>query len=183
MVSKKQEIYVVRHCEATGQASDCPLTEKGQLQANDLTKFFEGIHIDKIISSHFTRAIHSIEPLANQLDIEITVENNLSERVLSSDNLPGWLDCLEKTFDDFNLTYLGGESNNEAMGRAKSVLEKIFKEENKAVLVVTHGNLMTLILRSFNEQFGFEEWKNLTNPDVFKITLGNEPMVERVWKG
>lgn len=178
----KQEIYVVRHCEATGQASDCELTVKGHIQANDLAKFFEEIQINKIISSPFTRAMQSIEPLANHLSLEINIEENLSERLLSLDNLPGWLDCLEKTFNDFSLTYPGGESNNEAMERAKKVLEEIIKEDKNTVMLVTHGNLMTLILRYFDKQFGFEDWKLLTNPDVFKVTLGNKPKVERVWQ-
>jgi 2,3-bisphosphoglycerate-dependent phosphoglycerate mutase len=181
-MNKKRYIYVVRHCEATGQESECELTEKGQLQANTLVTFFEDIKIDKIISSPFTRAIKSIQPLANQLLLKINIDENLSERILSSANLPEWLDCLEQTFNDFSLTYSGGESNNEAMDRAKKVLEEVFNEDNKIVMLVTHGNLMTLILKYFDEQYGFEEWKHLTNPDVFKVTLGIKPKVERVWQ-
>lgn len=145
----KRVLYVVRHCEATGQESDCELTEKGQLQAYALAVFFEDVQIDKIISSPFTRAINSIKPLANQLHLEASIDENLSERILSSNNLPDWLDCLEQTFNDFSLTYTG----------------------------------VTLILKYFDEQFGFKEWKRLTNPDVYKATLDINPKVKRVWKG
>ncbi|MCJ7840910.1 histidine phosphatase family protein [Lederbergia sp. NSJ-179] len=30
-------IYIIRHCEAEGQSSDSPLTEKGFIQANELS--------------------------------------------------------------------------------------------------------------------------------------------------
>lgn len=181
-MNKKQVLYVVRHCEATGQEIDCELTEKGQSQAHDLARFFKDIHIDQIVSSPFTRAIKSVEPFANQLGLEVTLEENLSERILSSNNLPNWLDCLEKTFNDFSLTYTGGESNNEAMDRAIKAIENVLKENNQSIIMVTHGNLMTLILKYFDKQYGFEEWKSLTNPDVYKVTLDSKPSVERVWK-
>ena len=39
------------------------------------------------------------------------------------------------------------------------------------VAIVTHDNLMTLILKYFNEQIGFAEWANLQNPDVYCLRL------------
>lgn len=48
-------------------------------------------------------------------------------------------------------------------------------------MVVTHGNLMTLLLRYFDERFGFEAWAALTNPDVYLVTVnGLESIVKRV---
>jgi broad specificity phosphatase PhoE len=34
--------------------------------------------------------------------------------------------------------------------------------------VVTHGNLLTLLLRHFDGRSGFETWPALKNPDVFR---------------
>lgn len=48
---------------------------------------------------------------------------------------------------------------------------------------VTHGDLMTLLLRHFDERFGFEAGAALTNPDVYLVTVsGSESTVERVWE-
>lgn len=35
-------IYIIRHCEATGQAPDASLTEKGKEQAKKLAVFLSG---------------------------------------------------------------------------------------------------------------------------------------------
>jgi hypothetical protein len=37
-----------------------------------------------------------------------------------------------------------------------------------------HGNLMTLMLKHFNEQVGYAEWENLRNPDVYCIQFSGE---------
>jgi 2,3-bisphosphoglycerate-dependent phosphoglycerate mutase len=50
------------------------------------------------------------------------------------------------------------------------------------VVVVTHGNLMTLILRSFEPQCGFQTWEGLSNPDVYGITVhGDRVKIARIW--
>ena len=52
-------------------------------------------------------------------------------------------------------------------------------------LVVTHGNLLALVLHSLDPEFGFEGWKSLTNPDVFVLCdAGSGRMTfERIWNG
>ena len=44
--------------------------------------------------------------------------------------------------------------------------------------MVSHRNLSTLILRHFDGRAGFEEWRAMTNPDVFRIVAGRP---ERIW--
>jgi broad specificity phosphatase PhoE len=39
-----------------------------------------------------------------------------------------------------------------------------------ATLLVTHGNLMALLLKNFDDRIGFAEWQQLTNPDVYRIS-------------
>lgn len=82
-------IYLVRHCEAEGQAANAPLTERGHQQAKILRNFFQDRSIDRIISSPFQRAIQSIEPLAKEKNIDIEIENRLTEKILSAKSLIG----------------------------------------------------------------------------------------------
>jgi 2,3-bisphosphoglycerate-dependent phosphoglycerate mutase len=51
------------------------------------------------------------------------------------------------------------------------------------IAVVTHGRLLTLILKYFDSKYGFEEWQNLTTPDVFRIAIEeNESQIDRLWQ-
>ena len=55
--------------------------------------------------------------LWNQLshNLEVEIDERLSERMLSSVSLSDWLEKLEATFYDLDLKFEGGESSKEAM--------------------------------------------------------------------
>ncbi|MGG0174695.1 histidine phosphatase family protein [Gottfriedia acidiceleris] len=179
----EKEIYIIRHCEAEGQPYEANLTERGLIQAKHLSNFFSKIKVDQIISSPFLRAIQSIEPTSNEMKIDIVLDKRLSERKLSSIDLPDWLEKLKATFEDMELKFDGGESSQEATNRAISVIDEIIKSENQITIVVTHGNLMSLILKQFNKKFGFENWKSLSNPDIYLLKFkNNEFDCERLWQ-
>ena len=49
-------------------------------------------------------------------------------------------------------------------------------------VLVTHGNLMTLLLKHFDPRIGFTEWQRLTNPDVYRVVIAPEHAeIARVW--
>jgi len=177
------QLYFVRHCTATGQSPDAPLTSAGEEQAERLAAFLMGRKIGCIISSPFRRALQSIEPFARRAHLHVHVDIRLAERVLSTTYLANWMDCLKDTFTDFDLVYEGGESSRAAMERGVATIEDVLHSDEQPAVIVTHGNLMTLLLKHFDRCFGFEQWNSLTNPDVFLITLANErSTVERVWE-
>lgn len=175
-------LYIVRHCEATGQAPDADLTTKGMEQAVTLANFFVSYDIDRIVSSPFVRARKSIAPLADRLNLEIEIDNRLSERVLSTAILSDWYERLQATFDDMDLSFEGGESSNVAMLRGVSVIQDIVNNPKKNTVIVTHGGLMTLMLKHFDPDFGFTQWEKLTNPDVFRLIINDKTRVERIWR-
>lgn len=171
-------IYLVRHCSATGQVAEAELTEPGYKQAHMLASFFENIVIEQIISSPFTRAQQSIIPTVRTKNLSLIIDNRLTERTLSTSDLPNWLELLEETFTDFDLKFSGGESSREATLRAIKVVE----EAHDNSIFVTHGNLMSLILKHFDDSIGFNEWKSLSNPDVYEITIiNNENTIKHLW--
>lgn len=179
-----KKIYIVRHCEAQGQSSKSQLTEKGFGQAIYLADFFSNTKIDRIISSPFLRAIQSVEPISQRKNIKIETDERLVERNLSTQNLPDWFEKLKATFDDLDLKFDGGESSKDAMNRIVSVTNEIFKSDTENTVIVTHGNLLSLLLRNYSNDFGFDCWKNLSNPDVFLLSyLDNEINIDRLWEG
>lgn len=178
-----KNIYIVRHCQASGQEADAILTDEGNTQAEHLREFFSEIELDRILSSPFTRAVQTVELIANEKKISIEPEPRLAERVLSMEQLPDWLDKLKKTFDDPKLAFTGGESSYQASQRMHAVLEQVLMEEGNSILLSTHGNAMSLLLRQFDSTFGFEQWRTLTNPDVYLLNVppAGVPLLKRLW--
>jgi 2,3-bisphosphoglycerate-dependent phosphoglycerate mutase len=178
-----KNIYIIRHCEAKGQSSDSPLTEKGFIQANELTDLLFNFKVDRVISSPFLRAIQTIKPFAENKNIEIEMDSRLSERVLSSTFFPDWMDKLEETFNDMDLKYEGGESSNDARNRIVEVVNDIVASNSENTIIVAHGGVISLLLNHYDKNFGFDQWKSLSNPDVYLLRISqNEFQVKRLWK-
>jgi 2,3-bisphosphoglycerate-dependent phosphoglycerate mutase len=178
-----KRLYVVRHCRATGQEPDAPLTEEGRADAVRLGEFLAGTDADRVITSPFKRARDTAEPIARQLGLPVQTDDRLSERVLSSTQRLDWLGHLEHSFADVDFALPGGESSRVAMLRASAAVDEVLRGGAQAPVIVTHGNLMTLLLRRYDRRIGYSEWRNLTNPDVFLVLLTETgPHVKRLWK-
>jgi 2,3-bisphosphoglycerate-dependent phosphoglycerate mutase len=176
-------IYLVRHCKADGQAPEAALTEEGREQAERLARFFENRDIEYLISSPYTRAIDTARPLSGKLGIPIHVEERLSERVLSASHMEDWMERLEETYKDRDLSFEGGESSNEAMRRGAEVIREAEARTENHIVLFTHGGLLSLLIQTVDQAFGFEQWKKLSNPDIYQLTTENgESVIKRIWQ-
>ena len=162
-------LYLVRHCQTSGQAPDAPLTALGHQQADDLAAWLRPRGIRRIVASSYLRARQSVEPLARQLGLPLETDDRLVERLLSPEPLDGWLDHLRAAWDDHDLALPGGESSRQATARGMAALEEIVADERQPVVVVSHGNLIALLLHAVDGRPGFSTWEQLTNPDVFEV--------------
>lgn len=173
-------LYIVRHCEAEGQEADAPLTTNGLIQAEHLAQFLAEARIEHIVSSPYVRARDSIAPLAERLKIDVEIDERLIERVLCRGSIPDWRQHLEASFLDLDLCLEGGESSRTAMQRVVSVVQEIERHSAQITLLATHGNLLALLLKHFDDSVGFSEWQNLNNPDVFRVSLTQCPQIQRL---
>jgi 2,3-bisphosphoglycerate-dependent phosphoglycerate mutase len=169
-----QVLYLVRHCQAAGLEPDAPLTEIGQQQAITLANRLCEAEIGCIVSSPFSRAYQSVIPLSQRLGLTIEIDSLLTERVLSPVPSDNWRELLAKTFVDLDLSFEGGETSRTAMMRGVTVVERARQRTVKAAIIVTHGNLMTLILKYFDKQIGYAEWESLQNPDVYCLKFSDK---------
>ncbi|MCT4777171.1 MULTISPECIES: histidine phosphatase family protein [Exiguobacterium] len=173
--------YLIRHCSATGQEPDAPLTEDGEQQALALADFFRDIPVDRIISSDYTRATASIAPLATSKQLTIETEPRLRERILSLEPRDDWFELLRHSFTDASFRVPGAESGQDATDRILSVIESL-DDVNGTTVLVTHGNLLALLLQHVDNRFDFDTWRTLSNPDVYRLkVVDNSWAVERVW--
>ncbi|MFP7477430.1 histidine phosphatase family protein [Terribacillus saccharophilus] len=180
-----KRIILVRHCNAQGQHKDSPLTYEGINEARLLAAFLKRLDfpIQRIISSPFFRAVETIKPFADAADIPIELDRRLQERILSEEPVDDWLEVLEESFADFDLRLPGGESSNDARIRVRTLLDELEAEKNlETVALVTHGNLLAILMKEFQTDIGFSHWKGFSNPDVFLVQrTGGSYMVERIW--
>jgi 2,3-bisphosphoglycerate-dependent phosphoglycerate mutase len=177
-----KRFFLVRHCESTGQEASAPLTAAGHRQASHLADHLATLEVNLLVSSPYTRARQSIAPLAQRLGLPVEIDTRLAERVLAAAPLAHWREAMRQTFADFDLAWPGGEPSRTAMTRGRAAIDAILARAERTPVVVTHGNLMTLILHSFETRFGFQTWEHLSNPDVYGLTVQGEHVeISRIW--
>lgn len=174
-------VYLIRHCEAIGQEANAPLTELGQQQAVALAEWLASEAVERIVASPFLRASQTALPLSQLLRLPVETDARLCERVLSGIPLTDWQQQLENSFRNLDLCLPGGEASRAAMQRGLAALADINQHAAETTVVVTHGNLMTLILKAFDDAVGFAAWQNLTNPDVYRLKYsGGTARIEHI---
>ncbi|MEI5889297.1 histidine phosphatase family protein [Bacillus cereus] len=173
-------IYFVRHAHSTytQDERERPLSEKGQLDAENVTRLLKDEHIDVVISSPYKRAIQTVQGIANTYNVSIQIEENLRERLLSKELVTDFNDAVQKVWEDWDFAYEGGESNDVAQRRAVICMQNILKKyEDKNIVIGTHGNIMVLLMNYFDSKYDFRFWKTLRMPDIFKLNFHNEDLV------
>lgn len=163
-----QDLVLVRHAAATGQDANAALTVEGDRQAHLLADLLLQFQIQRVISSPFVRTTESVGPFCRRANLRLETDDRLIERVLSARNFPDWREHLRRSFDDLDYCLDGGESSRTAQARGTAVLRAALASDERCVLV-THGNLLALILKSIDATVGFELWSGLSNPDAFVV--------------
>ena len=134
------------------------------------------------MSCPYTLAIQSVEPLASQRGLVIETDDRFRERALCSGPLPDWRERVAASYADLDLCLPGGESCRTAMQRGVAALEDVLHHELFSAVVATHGNLLALLRKHFDDAVGLEEWQQLTNPDVYCLRYEEgSPSVVRLW--
>lgn len=183
-----KNIYLIRHCKAEGQPPHSKLTDLGLKQAQELKEFLKDHNISYITSSPYIRAVDTITPLSKELNITVNIDERLKEKVLISKEVEDFTPLLIEAFKDIDLRFEGGESSREATTRAIEVIEDLLNREDENIAVVTHGELFSLIVKYFDNSFGYEGWQRLTNPDVYVLTFKDKDInkrsvkINRIWK-
>ena len=176
-MNRSRSVLAVRHCESTGQEPEAVLSARGRAQAETLAAKLR----DQPIASPYLRARQTIAPLAAQRGLHIDTDERLAERRLSPRPIDDWLDHVARSFEDLDARASGGESGREAQLRGWAALGDALETPN--TLLVSHGQLLALVLRRIDSRFGFSGWRAMSNPDVFRIfgAPGETLVFERLW--
>ncbi|KOP67229.1 phosphoglycerate mutase [Bacillus sp. FJAT-18019] len=180
-------IYMVRHAESPydeGDERTRGLTAKGKVDAEKVTKLLVGEGIDIIISSPYSRAVLSVEGLAQHLNVEIETFEDLRERYFASDYIIDLMSEIRNNFHKPEYALPGGESNLDCQKRSIAVLKTILKEhKGKKIAIGTHGLVMTLMMNHFDSNYGLVFLDQLKKPDIYKMQFEDLELKEviRIW--
>jgi 2,3-bisphosphoglycerate-dependent phosphoglycerate mutase len=148
-------IVLVRHAEAVApsdsgyEENDRPLAGAGRRDSEQLADELSAEAVAAIYSSPYPRAVQTVEPLARRLGAEISLVDDLRERLLSLRALPDWRERLQLSWKDFGYALEDGESSAEAQRRVTDVLATLRRRHlGTRIVVASHGNLIALGLHA-----------------------------------
>lgn len=154
-------LYLVRHGETEMNIkgvyygwTDCGLSERGIMQAEDLADILQNVSFDAVISSSLIRAVVTAAVVSGFTPEEIIKDDRLRELNFGdweglhhSEVLEKHREAWEKWGSDWkNTAPPGGESFTEIYSRVKGCIEDILREyKGKKVLIVSHHGTMRVI--------------------------------------
>ena len=167
-------IILIRHAESSPSKdlpeSDWPLSALGRCQAKTLADDLADAGIGKVVSSPYQRAIDTVRPVAKRIHCPIDLCPELRERRLCVGVCDDWYDLVRKAWDDFAFALPNCESGFDCQRRVQVCLgDLVERYAGKTIAVCSHGNAIGLFLNSIEPSFGFVNWRNMKNPDVFWI--------------
>jgi 2,3-bisphosphoglycerate-dependent phosphoglycerate mutase len=58
------------------------------------------------------------------------------------------------------------------------------RHDGQHLVAATHGNLLALILNALDPAYGFDFWRGLSFPDVYRLRFDKRKLitVDRVWR-
>ena len=142
--------------------------------------------IAAIYSSPERRALDTIEPLARRIQREPIVVDDLRERELVVAPGADFEAVVQAAWLSPMTAASGCESNDVAQARGLAAIRRIISEQSGLrVVVVTHGNLLALVLNGFKSTFGFDFWRSMTFPDAYELRFQRAALVNvrRIWDG
>jgi 2,3-bisphosphoglycerate-dependent phosphoglycerate mutase len=179
-------IYLVRHAHAEWIPDDNrPLSIQGIENANRVADMLCKYSISAIYSSPARRAYQTITPLAGRLGKAINMEPDLRELKLGDGVFEDFFKAVEITWQNPSFAYPGGESSAMAQKRGIVVIQRLLeKHPAQHIVLSTHGNLMALVMQTFDPSVDFMFWKSLTMPDVYKLNISQsgKGLMQRLWQ-
>lgn len=175
------ELFFVRHARVLYTHDDRtrPLSKQGQASVPLVTEAFKSIHLDGIVSSPYDRVLDTIQGVASDKGLKIEQYDDLRERKVAHEFIDDFQTFTNKQWSDFDYHLDGGESLREVQDRGIRVLKSILdKYEGKSIMVGTHGTFLAVQLKYFRPELGFDFWRQIRMPDIYKATFDGHSMIQ-----
>ena len=167
-------LYVTRHGQTVWNVErkfqgrkDSPLTELGKMQALLFHERLKKLDVDIIYCSPSQRTIETMRLMKGELEIPVVFSEKLYEMGFGDWEGKNIIEIGEKYPVECNNLYhhpdtylpITGETYESVFDRTKSLIDEILeKEQDKNVLVITHGITRKAIMTFFQEKSLEEFW-------------------------
>ena len=172
-------IYLIRHAQSHPSTSlhysEWPLSRVGQKQAAKLPNLLEPLGIEVLFSSPFVRCIQTVQTFARSVGIDITLKDDLRERLVAKELVDDFYEIMRRSWNDFNFALPGCESSFDAQKRFVAAVVDIHDmHAHQTIGISAHGNVIGLFLNFIDSDFGIVQTDGLTNPDVVRVVAGGQ---------
>ncbi|MGM7700320.1 histidine phosphatase family protein [Pseudalkalibacillus sp. Hm43] len=179
-------IYFVRHAHSdyTPDEYGRKLSDRGAEDAERVREQFKDVPVDLVFSSPYARAIETVKGVAEDRGLDVHIIEELKERRLAEEPVDDFPAAVDRLWSEPDYAFPGGESNETAQQRGGDILRVLLEEhKGKNIVIGSHGNMMVLTMKHFNASYDLDFWKQLTMPDVYKLTFEGADLVEvdRMW--
>jgi 2,3-bisphosphoglycerate-dependent phosphoglycerate mutase len=178
-------IYLIRHAHAVWRHDDSrSLSAAGMTAAGLVADRLASSPIVAIYTSPSRRSIQTVEPLARRLGLQAEPIADLRERELPPVPHPEFEALVRQAWTSPDKAPAGGERNEQAQTRGLAFLHTVVaRHRGQQVVVGTHGNLLALIVNGLDPRLGYDFWRELSFPDVYRLTFQGSDFrsVERLW--
>lgn len=180
-------IYLVRHAHSNYSSDELgrSVSEKGTKDVESVSRLLIEENIEVFISSPYRRAIQTVEGAANALRMKIKIDHRFKERILAESTVEDFESSIRKLWENSNFSFPGGESNITAQQRGiEGLSDALTRYRGKRIAIGTHGNIMAIIMNYYDSKYGYEFWKCLRMPDIYKLSFEDNRLidVERIWR-
>lgn len=178
-------VYLIRHAHAVFSNDEArSLSPSGREAAQVVANRLATAPLAAIYSSPSTRVIDTVLPLAERLALEPQLVPDLRERELPIVRPDEFEGLVRDAWQSPDQAPHGGESNVRARARGLAVVRGVVSNHaGQQAALATHGNLLTLVLNALDSAFGYEFWRRLSFPDIYRLDFDNQRLarVERTW--
>ncbi|WP_010296242.1 histidine phosphatase family protein [Clostridium senegalense] len=178
------KIYFVRHAKPDFKILDDltrPLTDEGLKDSESLCELFKNKDINKVYSSPYKRAIDTVLPVAQMLNLEINIVEDFRERRICNKWLDDFDSFAKNQWKDFNYKIEDGECLLEVQQRNINALKNILRENNSNNIIIgTHGTALSTIINYYDVTFKYEHFERIKNimPWVVMLEFEGENFVK-----
>ncbi|MBI5798115.1 histidine phosphatase family protein [Candidatus Woesearchaeota archaeon] len=154
------KLYFIRHAQRGYGEEQDTLTEEGVEQAQKLAKYLCKFEIDKIICSSLNRTRKTVEPTLAILHVPVEFTDEVIEQkngILQGRTAEEYRTALREsglTKEEFRPE--GGENESDAYHRAERFVQKLKKQKEQNILIISHAgfisNIVVILLKKSKEE-------------------------------